>query len=457
MRLRPGGLFWRTFFLIATLILASLLAWSLIFRAFERAPRAQQVAWELASVANLTRAALVSADPARRRALLDDLARDEGVSVEVLEPDDRVEAVDAAGFPAEVAIALAAVMGPGTRTGAVVNGVRGFWVSFDIEGDAYWLRIDEARVDRRPGPGWAAWALTAIGLSLAGAFATSRLVNRPLEQLARAISALARGRRPAPLAERGPEEIARLNSGFNRMAQALGELEADRALALAGISHDVRTPLTRLRMEVELADLPEPTRRAMESDIESIDRIVGQFVEFARGTTAPPQAAAAVVPADMLDGLRARHAAEIASGSVDWDAGGVDRTARWHGQAADFERIAANLVENAMRHGRDPAGRLALEVRLQRMPRGVRLSVVDHGAGVPPGSLARLTRPFMRLDPARGASGGPSGMQANGGGGGTGLGLAIVERLAQRHGGRLVLATPEGGGFSATVELPDAR
>lgn len=455
MPLRPGGLFWRTFFLIAALILASLLAWSVFFRAFERVPRAQQVAWELASVANLTRAALVSADPARRRALLEDLAREEGVSVEVLEPDDRVEPLALGGFAAEVAGALAASLGPGTRSGSAVNGDRGFWVSFDIEGDAYWLRIDEARVDRRPGPGWLGWALTAIGLSLAGAFATSRLVNRPLDQLSRALSALARGQRPEPLAERGPEEIARLNTGFNRMAQSLGELEADRALALAGISHDVRTPLTRLRMEIELAALPETTRRAMESDVESIDRIVGQFVEFARGAQAPPAVAVPVEPAALLDALRERHAGEIAAGSVAWNDRGVDRTVRWLGQAADFERIAANLVENALRHGRGPDGRLELGLRLERVPRGVRLVVADHGPGVPGDALARLTRPFMRLDAARGPAAVPAGALEHGGG--TGLGLAIVERLAQRHAGRLLLAAPATGGFEATVELKDGR
>lgn len=443
---RAGGLFWRTFFLIGTLIVASLLSWSLFFRVLERTPRAQQIAWQISSIVNLTRAALVNAQPERRQELLAALARDERLRVGVLEPTDRIDPHASSGLPHEVGERLRVLLGPSTITAAAVNGTRGFWVSFDIDGDGYWLVFDRGRVERNIGRSWISWALVAIGLSLAGALVTSRVVNRPLADLAGALRELARGARPRPLPETGPREIAELNGQFNRMADALAALEADRALALAGISHDVRTPLTRLRMEIELADLPDTVRAAMVDDIEAIDRIVAQFIEFARGGTV--EAADRVPVAELLVAMRARHDAELASGAMSWELD-VQANAWWIGRMSDFERIASNLIENARRYGATPgAGRVEMRTALRRSDAGVVLTVEDRGVGVPAAELERLVRPFARLDSARGAPGAS---------GGSGLGLAIVERLAARYGGRLQLKPSPTGGLSAQVQLPDAE
>ena len=445
-RRRTGGLFWRTFFLIGALIVASLLSWSLFFRVLERTPRAQQIAWQISSLVNVTRAALVSAQPERRRELLADLARDERVRVGVLEPTDRIDPHAPGGLAHEVGERLRVLLGPSTITAAAVNGSRGFWVSFDIDGDGYWLVFDRGRVERNLGRSWIGWAMVAVVLSLAGALVTSRVVNRPLADLAGALRELARGARPRALPETGPREIAELNGQFNRMADALAALDADRALALAGISHDVRTPLTRLRMEIELANLPDTVRAAMADDIEAIDRIVAQFVEFARGGAA--EAVGRVAVADLLDAMRARQAADIAAGMLSWEHD-VQAGAWWMGRAADFERIASNLIENARRYGATPdSGRVELRIGLRRDEAGVALTVEDHGAGVPPAELERLVRPFARLDSARGTPGAA---------GGSGLGLAIVERLAARYGGRLTLTLPSTGGLRARVQLPDAE
>lgn len=445
-RRRAGGLFWRTFFLIGTLIVASLLSWSLFFRVLERTPRAQQIAWQISSMVNLTRAALVNAQPERRQELLADLARDERVRVGVLEPSDRIDPHPPSGLAHEVGERLRVLLGPSTLTAAAVNGTRGFWVSFDIDGDGYWLVFDRRRVERNLGRSWISWALVAIGLSLAGALVTSRVVNRPLADLAGALRQLARGARPRPLPETGPREIAELNGQFNRMADALAALDADRALALAGISHDVRTPLTRLRMEVELASLPGGVRAAMVDDIEAIDRIVGQFIEFARGGTV--EAADRVPVAELLIAMRGRHDAEITSGALSWELD-VRADAWWIGRKADFERIVSNLVENARRYGATPGtDRVEMRTGLHRSGTGIVLTVEDRGVGIPAAELERLVRPFARLDSARGAPGAA---------GGSGLGLAIVERLAARYGGRLQLKPSSTGGLSVQVQLPDAE
>ena len=177
-----------------------------------------------------------------------------------------------------------------------MNGVDAVWISFEIDGDDYWLILPRARVERQFGPGLGVLGLIAASLSLLGALLISRLVNRPLADLSRAIARLSRGQAPPPLADQGPTEIAALNRRFNRLARDLARLDADRSLALAGISHDIRSPLARLRMEIELAELSPEQRASMAEDIERIDRIVGQFIQYAR-IAEPPRAERVAVAA----------------------------------------------------------------------------------------------------------------------------------------------------------------
>ncbi|MFP5405505.1 MAG: sensor histidine kinase, partial [Gammaproteobacteria bacterium] len=116
---------------------------------------------------------------------------------------------------------------------------------------------------------------------------------------------------------------------------------------------------------------------------------------------------------------------------------------RWRGDPTDLLRALGNLIDNALRYGASGDGVARIAVQARAMPAGIALSVADQGAGVPPGQLERLVRPFERLDTARGERGG------------AGLGLAIVERIARRYGGQLSLAAPPGGGLQVRLELPD--
>ncbi len=163
-----------------------------------------------------------------------------------------------------------------------MNGIRGLWVSLALDDDRYWVFIDRDPAARTYGTQWIGWAAVALLLSLIGAVLITRLINRPLAQLSRAAADLAAAASRAPLPETGPVEIRTVNENFNRMVADLGKLEADRAVLLAGISHDLRTPLTRLRLEVELASVPQEARDAMAGDIEQIDNIVHQFLDYAR-------------------------------------------------------------------------------------------------------------------------------------------------------------------------------
>ena len=439
------SLFWRTFLLIAALVLFSLAATWQMVRAFDRTPPEQRLAWEIASVVNLTRSALVSSAGERRRSLLDELARDEGVRVALLEPGDRVESLPHGGDAALLERRLRALLGPHTRVAGRVNGDPALWVSFDIDGDGYWLAAGLERWTRQSGPPWWLVGSLALAVSLVGGVLISRLVNRPLASLAQALGRVSSGAPAAALPEDGPSEIAEVNRRFNAMATDLAALEADRAIALAGISHDIRTPLTRLRMEIELSQLSDAEKQSMGTDIERIDEIVGKFVEYARAGTADHAGARidAVDVATLVDALRDGYRGRIDAGELRL-ACEVQPQLRWQGDALEMARMLANLVENALRYGR--AGDLPADVRIvaRRDATTLTLEVLDRGPGVPDGELQRLLRPFARLDDERSERGG------------SGLGLAIVHRLAQRYGGRCTLSNRPEGGLAVLVTLHDA-
>ncbi len=435
------SLFWRTFLLLAALIGASLGATLGIAGLLDRTPPEQRLAWEVASVVNLTRSALVSAEPDRRLDLLDQLAHEEGVRVLPKEPEDRVDEAATGSRLRALQPRLRQLLGAGTQVAGRVNGVDAVWISFEIDGDDYWLILPRARVERQFGPGIGLLGLIAAALSLLGALLISRLVNRPLADLSRAIALLSRGKPPPPLADEGPTEIAALNRRFNRLARDLARLDADRSLALAGISHDIRNPLARLRMEIELAPLDAAQRDSMAEDIARIDRIVGQFVHYAR--IAEPPRTERVDVAALLAGLGHgyRAASEAGELALEIEAG---EALHWIGDPTDLHRAVGNLIDNSMRYGRaSTAGPARVQVRARRSANGLSIEVRDHGPGVPEEDLARLLEPFARLDDARSESGG------------SGLGLAIVERLARRYGGGLRLVNLPAGGLCASLTLPD--
>lgn len=439
------SLFWRTFMLLVGLVIASLALLLGVMRWLDRAPAEQRLAWEIASVANLTRSALISSQPERRLMLLRELAREEGVRVVPLESSDRIETDLRSDRVHDLRGYLQNLLGPETIVVlGSVNDIDGLWVSFDIEGDGYWLLMQRKRLERHFGSGLSVVLGLSAGLSLLGALILSRLVNQPLSRLANALAALSRGE-PAPRLreELVVSEIAEVNRRFNQMANDLSALEADRSIALAGISHDIRSPLARLRMEIELARLEESQRIPMVEDIERIDRIVGQFVEFARAGQ-PPRFEPVDV-ADLLDQLPAAYRQQSGEPMVDLGIASPPHL-RWHGDPVDLQRAIGNLIDNAIHYGRGPGQAVAkVTVSGRRSAGGIELRVEDEGPGVPEASLAELLRPFSRLDRARG------------GNEGSGLGLAIVDRLARRYGGRLTLHNRPTGGLSAVLHLPDQR
>jgi two-component system, OmpR family, osmolarity sensor histidine kinase EnvZ len=427
----PRTLLWRAFLLIAALILLAMLAWFQIFRTYDREPRARQIAQMVVSVVNLTRAALVSAQPELRRELLIDLSEQEGIRVYPSQPNERLE--DPPEDRPVVRLAVAEIrrqLGGETRVAFERDDVQGFWVSFHIEDDEYWLMLPRERVERRLALQWLGWAALTLALALAGAYFIVILLRRPLAALARAAADIGHGRLPSPLAESGPAETQVVSRAFNQMTRDLARLEEDRALVLAGVSHDLRTPLARLRLGLEMTGTDPQLKSEMAADIEEMDRIIGQFLDFARADAGEQPA-----PTDLgaLARELARHYRDTGHELVE-DIRPVPQVSL---RPLAVRRMVSNLLDNAYRYGEK-------EVTLRVTPagNGAAVEVLDRGPGVPPDEVDRLKQPFTRLETARSGKGG------------SGLGLAIVERIARMHQGRFDLAPREGGGLAARVVFP---
>ena len=438
MRPRRGfNLFWRTFFFLALLLLGSIVAWLQTFRSLESEPRAVQSAQQLASLVNLSRAALRYSDAIGRVALIKTLAEEERVRITMREPSDTFELFESDEIGELISEQLKARLGANTVVASSVNGERGFWVGFAIDGDAYWLLTDPNKVGPARGSTWLIWLSIAAVLSLAGAAFIARLINKPLRELSFAASRMRDGDFDASRLDEkvATSEIREVNIGFNRMAAQLSKVEQDRVIMLAGISHDLRTPLARLRLETEMSVADEEARAHMAADITQLDRIIDKFLDYARldPVRLAPVSLLAVVEAAVY-------------GAKDYDdmritvnvADELDVLA----DEIELLRVISNLVENARRYGKTPETGIArIEITARSRDQWVLIKVRDHGMGVSEEALPKLTRPFFRGDAARTA--------ANG----AGLGLAIAEKTIQRMGGVFNLANTTSGGLAAHIRL----
>jgi len=436
MTLLPRSLLWRTFLFVALLMMISVAAWFAIFRTYEREPRARQLAQTLVSVANLTRAALISARPEARRELLRDLSDREGIHIYPADAADRVEPLPDRPFLHLLEELVQEQLGPETRLTLEREGERALFVNFHIDDSDeghFWLALPRERIERVFPLGWLGWGVAALLLSLIGAWLIVFRITRPLKALQVAARNVGAGETPARLDESGPTELATVARAFNQMSADLAQIDQDRALILAGISHDLRTPLTRLRMGIEMAD-DDALREGMTADVEEMDKTIGQFLDFARseGGEAPQDVDVAAMLAELATQYR-RRGFEVGFATP---VANLAATLPVRPQA--LRRGVSNLIDNALRYaGTESPVELALSIAAGEFS----IEVRDRGPGIPPDDVDRMKRPFARLEAAR--------TNASG----AGLGLAIVDRIARSHHGRLELLPREGGGLVARLAL----
>jgi two-component system osmolarity sensor histidine kinase EnvZ len=432
--LLPRSLFGRLVLLLVTVVALAVLTSIVMFRHDRSELLVRQFSDTKLTQLQALRAALESAEGPHRRETLQRLNRE--YEVRIVPEDERPNIGQPALGPmfADLEGRLRANLGPDTEV-RVAPRLRLLLVRVNAGGVGYWVGFPMPERPEAPDvPSRAlTWTLVVLALLLAAAYVFARILARPLRELTSAVDRVGRGETPPPLPESGPSEIAAVNRGFNAMLGNLRQIERDRAVLLAGVSHDLRTPLARLRLGIELGTRDEATHAGMVADIEEMDRIIGQFLDFARD-----DAATALEPAD----LNATVAACVdrytqAGRPVTFAPGDIPQLRL---KPTAISRLVANLIDNALAYGAPP-------VQLLTVLSGDRvlLDVADRGAGIPADQVERLKRPFTRASMARAREDGAAG---------AGLGLAIVDRIARLHGGTFDLSPRDGGGTIARISLP---
>lgn len=431
-------LFTRSFLLLSALMLASLGAWVLVFFSLEMGPRAAQMSQRIATSVNLTLTTLTYAPSEDRRDLLRTLSLREGLDVYARTGVDVIETLPSGRYWQRVAKLVRRQLGEETILAWSVNEVPGFWVSFRLNHEKYWLAFERHEIRLTGGVEWLSWGAAALLLSLIGAAFGVSYINRPLARLARAAHLVSKGTSPPALPETGAREIRTLNSSFNRMAREIHQANADRALMLAGISHDLRTPLTRMRLEVEMSNMNDVGRQAIDQDLAQIDHSLAQLMNYARPASHEPQAPLNISNLVTAVIERERCLTAHAGGTL---SATIAPELYAQVSATDLRRILTNLIENARRYGLNQAGIPALTVTMDGNSQSLKIKVSDRGPGIPLHDLERIRKPFSR------------GNSARTGAAGTGLGLAIVDRLLQHMNGNLTFNHRPGGGLTVQVEI----
>jgi two-component system osmolarity sensor histidine kinase EnvZ len=434
----PRSLFARHLWLIAGLLVLSQLISALAFREFVMRPRLRQSAEATARSLQAMGQALTLLPTAQRAEFARRFNERSGSGLDAAPVSDPRPSLQERAFLAELARQLqvlpAEIDWRREPSGllAVRMGPR------EPGGEGYWLAIPSVLPGHQVLRSWLFASGAGALLALLGAGWIQRRLDRPLRVLMRAAEALGRGQRRVQIELDGPTEIATLAASFNQMSEALARDEEERLLMLAGLSHDLRTPLAKMRLVTELlrdGGQGEPELLdSLERSLHNLDGLLGQFLEYARaahgGSSAEAEPPAPLELRELLGQAATlsphRPAPALLAGE----------TVRLRARPQALRRLVLNLIVNAQTHGGDP-----VELACGSGPEGAWLEVRDRGPGIPPERVEALKRPFERGDAARG---GPSG---------SGLGLAIAERIARHEGARLALLPREGGGLVARLSF----
>lgn len=320
---------------------------------------------------------------------------------------------------------------------SIVESTKGPLIWVDVPAHDMTVRIGFDR--RRLGTNPPIVLLAAIGggalLTLLVSFLEVRRVVKPLARMSVAVQAVGRGQKPPELSEDGPKEIADLARTFNRMSSDIQALSENRTVMVAGISHDLRTPLTRLGLAVELLSEGSDAKlvAGIRRDLEAMNSLIGQFLDFSKGLESEH-------PMQLdLRQLIDEQTADMRRSGTEVQVIGCGPSCTYFADPVALKRVLANLLENAAHH----AGGEAIIVDLQCDEDAVSIAICDRGPGIPADQAEAVFQPFHRLETAR-----------NSRTGGSGLGLAIARQLANKHGWTIQLLPRDGGGTVARVGLP---
>jgi two-component system osmolarity sensor histidine kinase EnvZ len=327
-----------------------------------------------------------------------------------------------------------------SRTGQVValhqsqsgDGETWYWADLPAGSETVRIGFPSRRVSVQPSAALLIILAAGTLVALLTSAWLAHWLTRPLSRLVSATQLIGRGQRPAPLPETGPAELATLAREFNRMGEEVEALLANRTTLLAGISHDLRSPLTRIRLALGMAtEKPDPDllERIMR-DVENMNSLIARCLEVGRDFAETESIE--INLCELLAEIVSEHAAdaEICGRK------GPDCQLRVRPLA--LKRILSNLVDNAVRYGDGQP----IDIEYDVVEDVVEIRVMDRGPGIPESEREAVFQPFRRLDPSRSSRTG-----------GSGLGLAIVRQIAQANGWSVTLDERPGGGTIARVRL----
>ena len=438
MNFLPKKLLSRLVLLIATLLIVSQLVSLKIFDNFEREPRAEALAQEIITVVNFTKAALYAAAPSKRIQLFREINNIGDIKVYAAYPFESIEPIPNDPFLKLVVKKITARIPSGNFV--VINhyDIPGVWVSFEIDGDMFWVVVPRLITDRPFPWHWIGWGIVIAILAISGAYITTKRISRPINNLIDAADKIRNGHNVSKLPLDSVTEFRELSEAFNEMAEVLSKVSKERKFLLASVSHDIRTPLTRIRLASEM--LPSNSsalKESLEEDIIEINDILNQFLDFARGFQDEPKTP--INLGKLLKDIQTKHKRmgqtfTLKKKNIRTD---IPKKLFIDIRPIAFQRCLDNLINNAFFYS---TGKVILEATL--LEESFTISIIDDGPGIPEDQKSKLLLPFERVDEARGNKGG------------SGLGLTIADRIVKAHDGKLELINRPEGGLDVKITIP---
>lgn len=302
------------------------------------------------------------------------------------------------------------------------NGNQNLWVKVPV------VQIDESDISV------VTVFLMVIGvLSVIGSWIFIRQINKPLKDLQSAAETVGRGEFPEPLEEKGAQEVKEVIRAFNHMSTGIQEFDRDRAVLMAGVSHDLRTPLTRIRLATEMMPSSEDyLKEGIVADIDDMNAIIDQFMDYIRHHRDED------LELGDLNSIIGEVVAAESNQPRNIDCDLDDDLPKVPLRAIAIKRVMSNMLANALRYSEDD---VQVVSGYSKKRKRVFCKILDRGPGIPPEEIERLFQPFTQGDIARGGEG-------------SGLGLAIVKRIIELHNGEVELNNRDSGGLEAVIYLP---
>ncbi|MEE4244899.1 MAG: two-component system sensor histidine kinase EnvZ [Kangiellaceae bacterium] len=425
MRILPQGAFGRTALLVAGLLFINLLIYLIVTAFFVVEPNNDILMKQMANQINTI--------VIHEETNVDQTTRQQFAEATGIRAYEFIQAkaigLEDARYYASLSDKLSEYLGEGSELRIEESDKAYYWILHPNRSDI-WIRIPSVGVDYNVYLAPLLYLSIILMLSILGGWLFAKQLHRPLSRLQFAAREIGRGDYPGKLKEQGARELVEVTRAFNQMAKDVHQLEEDRTLLLAGISHDLRTPITRIRLASEfLGAQEEETKAGIIADTEDMDAIIDQFISFVRDGR--DESNVEIDLNELIEQIVETNLFHQREVTAD-----LSPLPNMPVKVLAMKRLIGNLVENGFRYGRPP-----IEIASRHINNSIEVTISDHGDGIPDIDIERLFQPFARGEQART-------------GRGSGLGLAIVNRIVELHNGSIKLSNLERGGLQAKLTFP---